>query len=444
MLALLCAAPYLPAMADDRLQALLQGTEVTPALSGLQVSVMRGGEVVGHWAFGFAQVNEGFKTPLKTHHKIRVASVSKLAVAVGIMRLVERRQLELDADVSRYLGWTLRNPAFPDHPITLRQLLSHTSSLRDGERYFIPAGAGELRDFFEPGSGYWEAGVHYARGKGMQPGVFFEYANINFGVLGEVIERVAGQRFDHFMTEAVLAPLGVDASFNACDILKHQRAAAFRKRRGNAEWDVNGPWFAQVDAGPPVCFYGMEAHPLGRGFLDDYELGSNGTLFSPQGGLRASARDLLRVLQMLAAGGRWQAQPLLQPASVGMMLAPAWQLNATGNNGRSAGEAEPGGPAEGLMTSYGLSVHRIDMRDWGFTEAPPVLVGHLGEAYGVLSHALFDPLSGDGIATIITGTADDPGRFPGHSPLYRIEEAVLRWWLTTDFEAPRRTHCDDC
>ena len=85
------------------------------------------------------------------------------------------------------------------------------------------------------------------------------------------------------------------------------------------------------------------------------------------------------------------------------------------------------------MTSYGLSVHRIDMRAWGFSSGPPLLVGHLGEAYGVLSHALFDPETGDGIATIITGTADDPAKSePGHSPLYRVEEEVLRWWVERD------------
>ena len=60
---------------------------------------------------------------------VRIASISKLVVAIGVMRLVEQGKLNLDADVSRNLGWQLRNPAFPDRPITLRQLLSHTSSV---------------------------------------------------------------------------------------------------------------------------------------------------------------------------------------------------------------------------------------------------------------------------------------------------------------------------
>src|SRR5688500_4600445 len=69
---------------------------------------------------------------------VRIASVSKLITALGVMRLVDAGVIELDRDVSDYLGWELRNPAFPDTPITLRLLLSHQSSLVDGgERYII-------------------------------------------------------------------------------------------------------------------------------------------------------------------------------------------------------------------------------------------------------------------------------------------------------------------
>ncbi|MGG6463729.1 serine hydrolase, partial [Solilutibacter silvestris] len=52
----------------------------------------------------------------------RIASVSKLVTTLGVMRLVEQGKLNLDEDVSKRLGWTLRNPAFPDTPITLRML----------------------------------------------------------------------------------------------------------------------------------------------------------------------------------------------------------------------------------------------------------------------------------------------------------------------------------
>ena len=431
LMGLLILVSVAPAQADSRLEELVGGTSVTPPLSGLQVSLMKGGEPAGRFVMGFAQRSATATVPLRADHKVRVASISKLVVAIGIMRLVEAGQLDLDADVSDYLGWTLRNPSFPEQPITVRQLLSHTSSIRDGSRYFIEAGKGELRDFFDPESSYWDGGEHYASNPGEDPGRFFLYSNLNFGILGTVIERIANTRFDQFMAEEVLDPLGVTARFDPCAVPASQRAAGFRKRPVDGDWDPEGPWVAQVDAGEPRCIYGIVGAERARAFMADYRPGSNASLYSPQGGLRASADDLLQVLRMFAGGGVVEGRRVLSEASVSAMLAPQWTLNDRGDNGLSAGEAEPGGPTDGLMTSYGLSVHLIDMRDWGFSDGPAQLVGHLGEAYGVLSYALFDPASGDGIVSVVTGTGDDPAKpAHGHSPLYRIEEEILRWWVS--------------
>ena len=58
------------------------------------------------------------------------------------MRLVDQGQIALEQDVSKYLGWEPK-PLFPDRAVTLRMLLDHTSSVRDGTRYFIAAGEGQ-------------------------------------------------------------------------------------------------------------------------------------------------------------------------------------------------------------------------------------------------------------------------------------------------------------
>ena len=415
--------------ADAELAALVKGSEVTPPLSGIQVALLERGKVTETFTMGFAQRRDDGIEALRSDHKIRVASISKLVVAIGAVRLVERGELALDSDVSEYLGWQLRNPQFPDTAITLRMLLDHTSSVRDGGRYFIAAGQGELKNFFDPARDYWDQGAHWTDQPYEPPGIYFEYANLNFGVIAEIIERVSGLRFDQFMEREVVAPLGMSGSFNPCSVPSDQRAAGFRKRESNGHWDPDGPWYAQVDGDAVNCFYGMNDLEDPDQFLSSYQLGSNASLFSPQGGFRADANDLTALLRLLANRGEVNGDPYLKSDSVAMMLAPSWSLNTAGTNGLSAGEAEPGGAIDGLMTSYGLSVHRIDPKAWGFSDAPNLLVGHLGEAYGVLSHALLDPETGNGIATIITGTADDPAKFPGHSPLYRVEEAVLSWWL---------------
>ncbi|EAQ98391.2 serine hydrolase domain-containing protein [Congregibacter litoralis] len=412
------------------LETLLKGTDLTPALSGLQISLLKNGKATKSYALGFAQITAAGKEPLRRDHKTRIASISKLVVALGIMQLVEAGKLDLDGDVSDYLGWELRNPAFPEFPITTRQLLAHTSSIRDGSAYFMAAGTGELRDFFKEESPYWEKGDHFARSPGQEPGRFFTYANLNFGLLGAIIELLSEERFDQYMAKNVLEPMGLSAGFDPCKIPPGQRAAAFRKGEEAGNWSEGSDWLAQVDGAEPKCFYGAGDATFNDAFLADYALGSNATIYSPQGGLRASADDLVVVLEMLVNGGVVKGQRILSPESVETMLAPQWTLNAEKSNGLSAGEAEPGGPTDGLMTSYGLSVHRINMSDWGFPDGPELLVGHLGEAYGVLSHALINPETGDGIATIITGTARDPADSPpGSSPLYRVEEEILRWWL---------------
>ena len=80
--------------------------------------------------------------------------------------------------------------------------------------------------------------------------------------------------------------------------------------------------------------------------------------------MRASANDLV-VIGDAGEQGRVCGQKIpKEPSSVADMLAPVWTLDPELGNGMSAGEAEPGSAVDGLMTSYGLSVHRIDMRGW--------------------------------------------------------------------------------
>jgi CubicO group peptidase (beta-lactamase class C family) len=143
------------------------------------------------------------RRPLTIDDPVRIASISKLVVALGVMRLVEQGRLDLDRDVSEYLGWSLRNPAFPDRPITLRLLLSHRSSLKDDVDYAIPFGTGLRSVLANPAAFDAEH----------SPGSFFRYSNLNFPVIASVMERATGERFDALMARLVLRPLGLEACF---------------------------------------------------------------------------------------------------------------------------------------------------------------------------------------------------------------------------------------
>ena len=349
-------------------------------------------------------VDPSRERPLTVDTPVRVASVSKLVVAVAVMRLVKAGTLDLDRDVSGWLGWRLRNPAFPDAPVTLRQLLSHTSGLDDASGYSFPLGI-RLRDALTPD--HWSAA----------PGARFSYANINYGVVASVMEAATDERFDRLMTRLVLAPLRLDACFNwsGCSAAAVARAAAlYRKGRDETAWDPAGPWVAQIDdlrGHPPRCPVRADA----ACDLAAYRLGDNGTLFSPQGGLRISVAGLATIGRLLLGQGRVDGVRLLSAASVRMLLAPVWSGGASGET------------YGGQMRCFGIGVQcLVGGSDQPVAERRVRWQGHLGEAYGLYSGLWVDRARRRVYAFAVTGTAADPAAFPGrYSAFPAFEEAIL-------------------
>lgn len=131
---------------------------------GVGAAVIKNDRLVYEKTFGSRYIdneNPQNNLPLTRDTKLRIASISKVFVAAAYMQLAEQGKIDLDADISRYLGFTLRNPNYPDTPITSKMLLSHTSSLRDGEVYTIPSKY-SLQELFRPEGIFYESGAHYA------------------------------------------------------------------------------------------------------------------------------------------------------------------------------------------------------------------------------------------------------------------------------------------
>ena len=99
-----------------------------PVRAQVGIAFDRNGETAS-FADGIADPQSGRRVTIDD--PVRVASISKLVTAIGVMKLVDQGRLDLNSDVSRWLGWQLRNPSFPDRPITLGMLLAHTSSIRE-------------------------------------------------------------------------------------------------------------------------------------------------------------------------------------------------------------------------------------------------------------------------------------------------------------------------
>jgi CubicO group peptidase (beta-lactamase class C family) len=333
---------------------------------------------------------------LTAEDPVRIASISKLVVALGVMRLTEAGALDLDRDVSDVLGWRLRNPAFPDAPITLRQLLSHQSSLTDGAEYLIPAGQ-SLRAFLADGKA-WDT-AH-------PPGTYFRYANLNFPVIASIMERTTGERFDRLMTRLVFRPLRLDACFNwsGCSASRVARAVVLTDGAGNVRRD-------RINGKPPDCLvYTLEGASCD---MTAYAPGENGGLYSPQGGLRISARDLARIGQVLAG----RKHGFLKRVTLKRMISPQWHFD--GRNGETE---------SGFFCRYGLGVQTLATQQPGCRDDPfgdgLARIGHAGEAYGLRSGLWVEPRDGRGIAFFLTAVADDAPK--GRSAFTAAEEALLQ------------------
>lgn len=367
-------------------------------LVGLSVAVTCGDQVVQLVHHGERDLALGY--PVNNDTRYRVASVSKLVTAIGLMRLYEQGGFSLDDDVSGALGFTLRNPAHPDVPITYRMLLSHRSSLQDGTGYnsFLNATYSNtppppIQHLVQPGGTWYTADLWRTE----PPGSWFMYSNLNYGIIGTLIEAHSGMRFDRYMREQVLLPMGIEGSYNIQDLDDiGQLAVLYRNSSPQAD-DLGG----QLPPAPD---------------LSAYTIGSNGLTFAPQGGLRASAWEMARVLLFMHGQGSANGTTILQPTTWNSMAADAWTWN--GNNGDNY---------FGLFRSWGLGVHRITAQPGGDVVLPGTfMLGHAGEAYGLLSDLYLDPVTGYGLVFITNGyTSGNAYTFGANSSFYRVEEEVF-------------------
>ena len=340
---------------------------------------------------------------------VRIASISKMVLSIGAMRLVEQGKLDLDADVSKTLGYTVRNPAFPDTPITLRLLLSHTSSLTDGAGYWQVPFDGQFKDLLDDPKA-WDA--QHA------PGTYWRYANAGFPIIAGVMERATGERFDLLMQRLVLQPLGLHACYGwpSCDEASAARAVVLYSE-GKPEVDDN-------QGKKPAC--GITKASDGSCDLSKWRAGTSSNVFGPQGGLRISANDLAKVGRLLLGNGEVDGVRLLQPESVRAMIGPQWSFD--GGNGLTLEEDDPIRTQGGFTCRYGLAVHSLatGLKDCGDDPFGDGIarVGHSGNAYGLLAGLWIDRSTGTGVAYFATGMdKPEPGK---RSAFSRIEEKLAK------------------
>ncbi|MBB5286475.1 CubicO group peptidase (beta-lactamase class C family) [Rhabdobacter roseus] len=330
-----------PAAIEASINELMQKYEAV----GLSVAVVKKREVIYSRAFGQKDIER--KEPLTTQSIFRIASISKSFSATSIMQLVEAGKLRLDDDVSNLIGFKVRNPHYPEEVITLKMLLSHTSSLNDSQGYF-------QLDVINPQTNPNAAKCYSAN----QPGSTYDYCNLNFNIIGTVIERVSGERFDRYVYHHILQPLGLYGGY-CVDSLDQTRFATLYEYNKDTREMTPSP---------------MAYNPR-REEIRNYVMGYSAPIFSPTGGMKISAEDLARYMAMHMQYGRSQGTKIMSRKSAKRMQTPVAKAER-----------------------YGLALWTSDKLIPGVT-----LKGHTGSAYGLYSLMAFDPKKKYGFVAITNG-----------------------------------------
>lgn len=209
-----CAMPESEEL-DDYIGELMESS----GIPGLAYGIMQDGEISRTGYLGTADFDKGTKVGPET--LFMLASCSKTMTATAVMMLYEQDLIDLDAAAGDYLPFDVVNPHFPDKVITLRHLLTHTSTIIDDWDVLDPLytwrdGGGDspisLEQFL---SAYLlKGGIYYDEDRNFDkrhfPGTRRTYSNTGFALLGFVVESVSGMGFDEYCERYIFTPLDMN------------------------------------------------------------------------------------------------------------------------------------------------------------------------------------------------------------------------------------------
>lgn len=307
------------------------------------------------------------RKPVDGDTLFQVASMSKWVTAFGVMALVEKKKIDLDAPVSRYLKrWRLPPSDFNNDEVTVRRLLSHTAGLTDGLSYrgFPPGEKPQPLEASLTRASDAMPGASGVTRVGMKPGSAFKYSGGGFTLLQLLIEEVSGEPFNTYMRKTVLVPLGMTESTYLDPDPAH--LATF--------FDENGK---------PAIHYHFTALAAAS--------------------LYTSTNDMTRFLQAQLTGphGEPVGRGVLKPATIALMRHPQASLFVL--------------PVWGLGTIL-----------YAPNNAGGYIVGHDGNNYPAINTtARLDPATGDGIIVLLTGDPTLASRVGGDWTFWKTGTADI-------------------
>ena len=324
---------------------------------GGSVVIMKDGQLVYARDYGMRNLHK--KLPVDENTYFKMGSVTKMAASLAMFQLIEDGTLDLDADISQVFGYEIANPHFPKTPLTLRQLLSHTSSVNETGGYsnLHSTVQGMLSKAANRPTNY----------RKVAPGSEYKYSNFGSGLVGSMVEQVSGQSVNRFVVERLFEPLGMDAALSAS-------------------------WLKSPEDIANVYKNGQLKRAASRYIKEEYEdFASPETHYRTMvGSLFIRSRDLARLAVALCGDGSVDGVRLLSPDMVQLMREPQHTL------GKSVTGESP----------YGLFLERNTRVLPGHT-----IYGHQGMLGGASNNVFFEPETG--FVLVVTNNGSSQSRDHG-------------------------------
>jgi CubicO group peptidase (beta-lactamase class C family) len=327
--------------AEASIKAIMKDAPVV----GLSIAVVKHNKIVYTQSFGLKNMESN--APLTNDCIFRIASISKSFSATSVMQLAEAGKLSLDDDASKLIGFKIRNPKFPETVITLRMLMSHLSSISDRQGYFT-------LDSINP-----DKSTNWAKCyNDYEPGKGYQYCNLNYNMVGTIIEKFSGERFDQYVKHHILDPLHLYGGYCVDSLDKSKFASIYEYNTDSAKF-----------------FHSPNAYAPRSAEIASYIMGYTTPIFSPTGGMKISATDLARYMLMHSNLGKYRSKRIISKKSALQM-----QTKLSDDEG------------------YGLALWQTDKLIPG-----KMMKGHTGSAYGLYSAMFFQPEEKFGIVVISNG-----------------------------------------
>lgn len=357
-------------------------------LVGANIVVADTNNILELASYGLQDIDE--KTPSTENTIYRIASISKTIGSIGLMQLYEKGLIDLDEDISTYLGFKVVNPNYPNDKITVKMLTMQTSSIQDGYDDENPDYDDIIKGYNGINGTYLDVSLktlltdktseYYTNLTfgNYKPGTRFCYSNFGCGIMACIIEKVSGELYVDYMENHVFKPLGLNASFKAGRLDHQENIATMYYRNSCGLRRVKKDGF--VNSGLPVF-------PLGNNYR------------GPAGGLFITMKDLSILMRVFLNYGTYNGVKILKRETVEEMYQITWEGYPKNDDYR----------AKGLQMKVIRNVDCFTLR------------GHTGGAYGVRSYMFFNLKHKIGACFITNGIDSDSESLNCRNAFYKTQ-----------------------